>query len=911
MSGRTSPGRIERGPLTALERLAPRPPQRRIAERIERHTAPGDIVLDLHGRGGWIARAALARGRRAISLEEGPLTQLLAEIVLRPPDAHHLDAAFDGLAAAQVGGADLPRAIGALFASTCPACGSSVVAESFTWILVRDETDEVAKLASKDFRCDCSEDAQPDAARRAPTDDTDVRHAAGIEDGAAIKASLRSRFPVPEGAETLVDDLLGLHTPRQLAALGWIVGCIEGDLRAEPIEAALRLALLDAVLPASRLARSGGRPGLLRVANGRVRVPSGTVWLERNPWLAFEDGFRAVRAFVEQLADRPGAGDTAADGRDAPPRAAIVAELRALADGPATALVRVASPRGLRAFAAEAAEVARRDPAARIGLAIGQPPRRPDPVRLALAWHGTAWALGREAAASLPVESLLGPAFRAPWDWQAAALRRTLDAVAPLLDEEGRVVLLIENAGPEALAAAALGAAGAGYRLGAAQVGAAGDRVVELVPPGASPPPGPRTRANVSLPAVAGAAGDPELVPGPGLFSPPERVNARPFSSIDAARRVTETAVAALATRGEPASFDALFAEVLVGLDRAGQLRRLAASWPAELDDERDDEAPERSTDADEDASGQPNPTPVEAATDQVGRLIAVIREELTRPTQRRLHEVAPDRWWLRDPADRDEAAVPLADRVEWATYSLLATGTAISESRFRERINALFGGPDQPDPALVEAAVASYRSPAGPAGMLITADDLVRRSYEHTELVGALIGAGHKLGMRVWVAPREQDRRVGGTALGDRLSDQEQDVYLPLVTRGPGDALEPTDVIWYVRGKATFLIEVEWTAMIGDLVLRRHARIPQDDRLVRLLVIPPERSNLVRHKLERSVPLQEAFEAGNWHVLKWNHLATFLARDPLDLGALEPFLGFDPVIEKTGEQLPLFGGER
>jgi len=898
MSGRTSPDRAEPGSLTALERLAPRPPEGVVGDRIERHTTPGDVVLDLHGRGGWIARSALARGRRAVSLEQGPLTRLLAELVLRPPDVHHLDTAFEGLAAAPVGEVDLRSAIGALFATTCPTCGVPVVADAFTWALAPDAEATAERPITRHYRCTgCGDEADAEL-RRAPADEADVQRAAAATDDAGIRASLRSRFPVPEGGGLLVEDLLELHSPRQLAGLAWIVAAIEGELRAEPIEAALRLALLEAILPASRLGGLSARPGLLRVANGRVRLPAAAVWIERNPWIALEMGFRSVRTFVEQLG---GEGD-------GPTRATIVDELRALADGPATAVVRAASPAGLRAFAAEASEVARRDPSMRVRLAIGQPPRRPDPVRLALAWHGTAWALGGEAAATLPVEPLLGPAFRAPWDWQAAALRRTLDVVAPLLDADGRVALLVEAGGAEGLAAAAMGAAAAGYRLAGAQVG--GDpreRVLELVPPGGSPPPGPRTRANVALPAVAGAAGDPELVAGPGLFSPPERVDARPFSTVDAARRVTDTAIAALTTRGEPASFEALFAEILVGLDGAGQLRRLASSRNEAAIDEL---VGELTGDAGAAVMDHASAAAAGAPADQVGRLIAVIREELARPTQRRLAEVEPDRWWLADKADREAAAVPLADRVEWATYSLLATGVSMPESRFLERIGTLFSGPDQPEPALVAATLASYVAPATPPEALITTDDLVHRSHEHTELLAALTGAGHRLDMRVWIAPREQGRRVGGMRLGDRLSDQEQDVYLPLVTRGPIDALEAVDVIWYVRGRATFLIEVEWTAMIGDLVLRRHARIPQDDQLVRLLVIPPERSDLVRHKLERSAPLRNAFEAGNWHVLKWNHLGTFLARDALDLGALEPLLGFEPTVELTGEQLPLFGAQ-
>jgi hypothetical protein len=104
---------------------------------------------------------------------------------------------------------------------------------------------------------------------------------------------------------------------------------------------------------------------------------------------------------------------------------------------------------------------------------------------------------------------------------------------------------------------------------------------------------------------------------------------------------------------------------------------------------------------------------------------------------------------------------------------------------------------------------------------------------------------------------------------------------------------------------------EVEWTAMLGDLLLRRHARIPGDERLVRFLVIPAERTELVRHKLDRSPLLRSAFEEGNWHILKWPHLRTFLDRDPPSLDALEPLLGLDPVAERSGEQLPLFGEGR
>ena len=45
------------------------------------------------------------------------------------------------------------------------------------------------------------------------------------------------------------------------------------------------------------------------------------------------------------------------------------------------------------------------------------------------------------------------------------------------------------------------------------------------------------------------------------------------------------------------------------------------------------------------------------------------------------------------------------------------------------------------------------------------------------------------------------------------------------------------------------------------------------------------------------------------WNLIKWDHLRTFLAAEQPDLDELEPLLGLDPVVERGGEQMPLFGG--
>jgi hypothetical protein len=530
--------------------------------------------------------------------------------------------------------------------------------------------------------------------------------------------------------------------------------------------------------------------------------------------------------------------------------------------------------------------------------------------------------LGREAAAILPIEALSGGAIRAPWGWQAAAVGRSLNAIEPAIARDGRVVFLVDGGGPEALVAAALGGVEAGFRLLRARLEDGDDEVagvIELIPPGGTLPPAARSRANVALDALPGGAGDPDTAAGRGLFVAPERFDRRPFSPAEIARTVTDAAVETLKARGEPARHERLLGEILVGLDRAGQLRRLVA------DETTDDEGhaaeatgshPELEVDPQQE-NGGPSPAPArtrrqtrsaDASGDRVERLLSLIREELSRPDQRRLTEIEPGRWWLVNREDQAAAAVPLADRVEWAVFSLLSTAGPMSESAFFERIAALFSGHDLPDETLVRACLQSYRSLASTADRLVTGDDLLRRAQEHAETIALLADGGHRLGMSVWIGHREQARKLGSRRLIDWLDERERRAYLVQISRAV-DEVGEVDCIWYVRGRAAFLFEVEWTAMLGEPMLRRHARIPSEESLVRFLVVAPERTELVRHKLDRSPLLREAVERDNWHILKWNHLHSFLERDPLELRDMEAYLGLDPVVERSGEQMPLFNG--
>jgi hypothetical protein len=902
MAGRALLLRAEPGfSLPAFERFAPPPPPAVIAARIEAHSAPGDVVIDLNGRGGWVARGAIDRQRRAVSLESTPLDHLVAEVVLRPPDLRHLDAAVQSLAASPRRDSSLKPSIGELYASRCATCGRPIVLDEVAWESVPEDTPEADGEPSaaypaailvdttghrwrpvrKHYRCPvCRDQLGGGEQRHATLDARDLARAVAAADAPETRARLRDRFPTPDDAEGLVDALLDLHTPRQLVALGAILDRIEGELRAAPIAAALRLALLHALAPSSRLASGPGRAAAPRIVNGKLRPPHGSTWRERNPWLAFEDGVRTVRGFVQRLESGPHGPVPARMGED----------LRSLAEGSASAVLKVATPAayGALGLEAELLEGSRVKP--RVRLILGAPPLRPSADRLAWSYHATAWVLGRDAASMLPLEPLFGSGGRPPWGWQAAALARALETIEPVLARDARVVLLVDGEGPEAIAAAALGGVQAGHRLAAARLAEPGRDVggiVELIPPRSwSVPGGPRTRANVALEPLLGGAGDPDLRPASGLFAAPERIVDGPFSAEAAARAVLDIVIEVLKVRGEPVRTDGLMGEILVGLDRTGHLRRFVRP---------------RSDDTDE-GVGSERPT-----GDPVDRLLRLIQSALVEADGRRLVRTEGDRWWLAERSDREGAAVPLADRVEWAVYSLLSTAGPLSESSFYERIANLFTGADLPDEALVRACLDSYRGLASTPDRIVTADDVLRRSQEHGELLAALVDLGHRMGLSVWLGRRQQTRKVDGRPLGRLLDDKER-AGPPYLGRARMEDLEEVDAIWYVRGRMAFAWEVEWTAMLSEPVLRRHTRIAPDDRLVRFLVVLPERVELVRHKLERSPLLRDALAEGGWHFLKSSHLRAWAARDEPHLDDLEPLLGLDPRIERTGEQLDLFG---
>ncbi|MGI8929155.1 MAG: hypothetical protein ACR2H0_06800 [Candidatus Limnocylindrales bacterium] len=916
--------------LPAFERFAPPPPENVVVAELAARTAPGDVVIDLHGRGGWVARNAIGALRRVYSCESTALTRLLAEVVMRPPDLRHFDAGISTLATYPRGDVELRRALEQPFTSRCPTCGRPVVVEEFIW--EQDSPDPRAPTR-KAFRCSfCRPNTQTADLRVEPVDEQDVAAAHEMADPAPAVAALRARFAVApppatadgfarashqEAPNPLPDELLRLYTPRTLVALEAIVGRLDNDLRAEPVDAGMRLGLAHALLPLSRLNGYPGRVAALRIRHGHVQPPGSVAWRERNPWLAFEEGGREVRAFISRVEQGTGTFQ---------PRPGE--DMEALIDGTANVVLRT----GPASWAGNEPQFSSRrpvlpgrlDPRSRVRLVLTQPPVRWSVENASFAYLATSIVLGRQAGATLPLDWIFGPPPRNDRGREATALRRSLLAVRPVLARDASAVVILDRGGASGLVAGVLGGVGAGFRLNSALLAESGNQLSGIL------------EFNLG-PSATESDGHAEL----GDLRPADPD--KPFALADVEEAVTQVAVSVLQARGEPASAERLLGEVLIGLDRLGHLRRLVgtqtfneAEAATSGDSNQEDDTPESDLDSsaddadtDEDADADFAPPEADAgngadsaaaapppdwalssvsATDHVRLLMEIVMGELRRPDHPRLLELEPGRWWLRAERDLAQARPPLSDRLEWAVFGLLSTSQGIDGGLFFERVATMFSGHDTPDPEMVRAILDSYRDPASGQVALRDQDALTARHVEHGELVGLLVEYGHRLGLRCHVSDKERRRAYRGGTVNDLLSEDEQRAYVPLVAAGDATTLEQIDCIWYLRGKATFMFEVEWTAMVTDALLRRGPRIPSDETIVRFLVIPPERAELVRLKLARSPLLRRALDEQNWHILKTDQLRRLHAREEAGLDQLAPVLGLDPEIEREAEQLPLFG---
>ena len=208
--------------------------------------------------------------------------------------------------------------------------------------------------------------------------------------------------------------------------------------------------------------------------------------------------------------------------------------------------------------------------------------------------------------------------------------------------------------------------------------------------------------------------------------------------------------------------------------------------------------------------------------------------------------------------------------------------------------------GHDLPDEALVAACLASYRSLASTSDRIVTSDDLLRRSHEHSEIVADLVDTGHRLGMRAWIASRDADPAGPRPPARDWLDES---------SAGPpgrsGARMTWTgSMSWQVRGRASFCSRSSGPPCSRPPSAGAPSSRPAD--IVRFLVIVPERTELVRYKL--GARRSAGRPRGGQLASSRRTTCAFAARG-VSLGELEPYLGLDPAVERQGsEQMPLFG---
>jgi len=920
--------------LALLERYFPSPADNVLDAELTSFAVPGDTILDPWAGTGWTARRGVAHGMRVVAAEASPVAQMAAQAFLLAPEVAAVDAAYAQLAASRRVDIPLRQHIDELYASRCPTCNRPVVVSEFIWprdasapgrkvyrcaacdIAVGGPEERVAPIDEADYAklgleppapaaadptadpaADADEDlppapvgltpgaappepplaplgepggppppparlpdppvssAAPDGPRYASTVrptplplpvGTDVRQGLAYQ-------QLRDRFPVLDGRTELVDEVLDLYTARNLYAVQTIANKIDAEFRDQPLAAVFRLALAGCLLPASRLNGYPGRVASLRISGGHVRQPASRHHREVNVWTLFEAAYQDVRTALAGLGRERRAVRFAAD----------LDELGGMS---------AANLLWIRCRPAVVGQYLLPDS---MDLVIGAPPPPESVDELSFEYLATAWLIGREAAETLRLEPLFGVGSRADGA-EVTAFRHAMASAAGALKPGGWFAVLLEGDDPDRVLAVAVAAAAAELEL------------VHAIPRESA-----RSGDGVSLHFRRLSAEDRLRS---AVRPSPLRLGAEGthLTYPELAAAIERATVGLLSDRGEPAGLSRIACAVLLEMERSGLLRRLVQARPASEDD--------------------PEPPPPDGlpTDDRVERggpalLAVLLREELWRddhPSLVRVGDAQHPAWWLRKP---DLADGPLADRVEWAAFSLLTTAGRLDEHGFLDRILALFPGLQSPDEELVRACLDAY-AVAGDDGQLRHEEDLGARKADHTRILAAVVEFGHRLGLRTWVSRHEQERPWRAGSLGDLLREDERRTYLPLIIRAPADVLGAVDGLWYVRNRSTYLFEVEWTAMVGEAILRRGLQIPPSAQQARFLVLPAERTELLRLKLARSPWLRAEMERQNWHVLKWPHLEALVAREGAQLEWLEPMIGLDPLVERGGKQLTMFG---
>jgi hypothetical protein len=643
-------------PGPPLASYRPAAPTGALVPYLDAYTQPGDLVIDLFCQGpSWVHAAVQAR-RRALGLNVNRALLLAASLPLTSLERQQVEAAFTHLAEARKGTSTLQTHIEELYRTTCVACGATTIADVFIW--ERDRDVPVAKR----YHCPACHDAGAAPLSEAPTDATDRAAAARFEGHGLSYWLLLDRAAASDAPHRdRMASLLDLYTPRNLSALSDLLLKSDGLTLKPPVRRVLDALLLDTFDGAISLRPPDSPASRPR----RLRPP--TRYVEANVWRLLE---HALQTWLET----PSTPIPLAPTLDA-------------------LLNPDESPAASAHLAPLSTAQARRELPPRCAALIVVDPPRPDTVL----WHLSAlwchWLWGSGAGAPLI------PILSRRWldkDWLWRGLRGALEAVAPLLRPDARLVCLFSDESPALLEALTLAAAGAGY---------------DLVGWGAQPSGDVRLnwRVRTTLPP---SPAEPDLL------------------SRAVAERAANASLNVLRVRGESVAWPMLHAALHADLAQSSLLARVGA-----LPD---------------DVAASPSAT--ETHIQPLSWLAEVIRSALDGAPLRQLTNQPIDQvlWWLDEPLE-PEAQPPLSDRVELAVAEILRDLLAVTEIDLHLRLYARFPGPQTPDAHLIRLCLFSYGDEHAPGHWRLRAeDDLEARAVETDAVIDDLRSLGRRLGFQV-----------------------------------------------------------------------------------------------------------------------------------------------------------------
>ena len=902
MAGRALLLRADPGfSLPAFERFAPPPPPALVAARIEAARQPG------RHRPRPVRPRRLGRPRRDRPPAQGHQPRVDAARPAprrdRPPAARTFATSTPRSRRSprlRAGETSLKTSITDRYASRCATCDRPVILDELTWAAERPGRRRRAAAARgpirKHYRCPVCRDQlgggeqRQAAARRAATS----RSRSTATAPSAARAGSRDRFPVLEGGDALADELLDLHTPAPARRRSRRSSSgSRSDLRAAPDRG--RPPARAPPRPRARRAgsrRAPGRVAPLRIA-GRPRAsrpapPSGA---------SATHGSRSRTASAWCAASS--SGSRAAPG--ARSRRGSATTSGASSRASATAVVKQATPAAIGALELEAEHLARRRAAGRgSGSWSGRRRCARSPTGSPGRTTATAWVLGREAAATLPLEPLFGPAVRPSWGWQAAAIdpqppgrraRRSRRTPGSCSCSRARARRRLVASGARRGDARATGCRGA--RLPEAGRDSGRRRRARAARVGRGPrwAAHPRERRRSRRCRVAPAT--PTSCPTSGLFAPPERIASR--AVLRAGRRSGRSSTrpsTCSSCAGEPVSFDGLLGEILVGLDRAGHLRRLVRPPAAR----RTTAAADRRPTPTSTTSSACWPSSARRSTGAEGRRLADDRRPLVAGRPR---GPGVGRRPARGPG-RVGRLQPAVDR-----RAALRDGVPRPDRRPVHRPATC---PTRPSSAPASTAIAAWRarrSGSSPRDDLTRAEPGARRADRDArrprpphrvpvlDRRAAAAAAGRRRPARR-PARRPRGRRTAVSSGGSGARTSRTSTSSGTSAAG-----------WCSCGRSS------GRRCWASTVLRRHARMPA-----------PTSGSSGSSSCSRSGPSSSATSwsgrrcsatsstTASWHLLKANHLRD-VGRDASEVGLadLEPLLGLDPARRADAATSSLFGG--